>query len=285
MTRLAIIGNCQAQMLEGMFSQFATNVHVDRLAPNFQMTSADAPAVRTTLAQADIIFAQRVSKSYHLSWLTPAGLRAAYGDRVTIWPNLYFDGYTPGVHYIYLQGWGKLCSPLTDYHLREVVDAHRAGADANQAVQTLQHAPAPAADSFDASLAELRAREAEVDVPISDFLAPIVKRQRCFYTPNHPKNLLLAEMGSRLATAAGIAFDALAAAASFPSRLDAIYIPAAPAVVRRHNLPFDHFPLYRGVEVGNVSVGQVALGKPRCFELQPLVDSFYRIYDVAFRAD
>jgi hypothetical protein len=283
MTRLVILGNCQAQMLEGMFSQFVPNVQVDRLAPNFRMTEADEPAVRATLAQADIIFAQRVAKTYHLPWLTPDALRAEYGARATIWPNLYFDGYTPGVHYIYLQGWGKLSSPLTDYHLREVVDAHRAGADANQAAQILQQAPAAASDSFGASLAELRAREAEVDIPISDFLAPIIARQRCFYTPNHPKNLLLAEMGGRLAAAAGLAFDAAEAAASFGSRLDQIYIPAAPAVVRRHNLPFDRLPLYHGVEVGDVGAGQVKLGKPRCFELQPLVDSFYRIYDVAFQ--
>jgi len=284
MTRIAVLGNCQAQMLEGMFAQFSPNVHVDRLAPNFQMTAADAPSVHATLAQADIIFAQRVSKSYHLSWLTPAGLRADYKERVITWPNLYFDGYTPGVHYIYLHGWGKLSSPLTDYHLREVVDAHRAGADAKQAAHVLRHPPTPASDSFDASFSELRAREAEVDIPISDFLAPIVAQQRCFYTPNHPKNLLLAEMGRRLAAAAGLAFDAAAAAASFESRLDRIYIPAAPDVVRHHNLPFDHIPLYHGVEVGDVGAGQVTLGKPRCFEMQPLVDSFYRIYDVAFGA-
>jgi len=280
-TRLAILGNCQAQMLEGMFSLYSPDLRVDRLPPNFQMKACDENAVCATLAGADIVFAQRVAPSYHLPWLTPEGLRAALGSKVAIWPNLYFDGYTPGVHYIYLDDWGKLCSPLEDYHLHEVVDAYRAGADAGKAATILAAGPATDEDSFNASLTELRSRETEVDVPISDYAAQMVATQRCFYTPNHPKNLMLAEMGRRLAAAAGVAFDADAAASCFATRLDRIYIPAAPATVRRYKLRFDHVALYRGVEVTDVCPGQVILGEPRCFDTQALVDQFYRIYQMA----
>jgi len=279
--RLAILGNCQAQMLEGMFSLYASDVSVDRLEPNFQMKASDESAVRNTLEKADIVFAQRVSPAYHLPWLTPEGLRAALGSKVTIWPNLYFDGYTPGVHYIYLDGWGKLRSPLEDYHLREVVDAFRAGADASEAARMLAAGPDAAEDSFDTSLAALGAREAEVDVKISDYVRQMVGAQRCFYTPNHPKNIMLAEMGRRLAALAGIAFNAVMAASCFAARLDRIYIPASPAIVQRHRLRFDHVSIYRGLEVTGVCPGEVRLGIPRCFDVQELVDRFYMIYQKA----
>jgi hypothetical protein len=208
-------------------------------------------------------------------------LRAALGSKVTIWPNLYFDGYTPGVHYIYLDGWGKLLSPLEDYHLPQVVDAFRAGAGACEAARMLTTGPAAAEDSFDASLAELAAREVEVDVKISDYVGQMVVAQRCFYTPNHPKNIMLAEMGRRLAATAGIAFDAVMAASGFAARLDRIYIPASYAIVQRHQLRFDHVTLYRGREVAGVCPGEVTLGMPRCFDVQELVDRFYMIYQKA----
>ncbi len=279
--RLAILGNCQAQMLEGMFSQYAADVQIDRFPPNFKMQACDEAAVRATLEKADIVFAQRVSPDYQLPWLTPEALRATLGSKVTIWPNLYFDGYTPGVHYIYLPGWGKLSSPLEDYHLAEVANAFRAGASASEAARLLAAGPASVEDGFDASFAELAAREADVDVRISDYLERVVGMHRCFYTPNHPKNVMLAEMGRRLAAAAGIAFDAAMAASCFATRLDRIYIPASSATVRHHKLRFDHVSIYRGVEVTGVCPGQVTLGRPRSFDVQALVDRFYMIYQEA----
>jgi hypothetical protein len=281
--RVAIIGNCQAQMLEAMFTVFASDVQVARLTPNFQMGDADRDAVLATLAQADSIFAQRVAGAFHLPWLTPASLKRTFGNKVWIWPNIYFDGYTPGVHYIYLNDWGKLSSPLEDYHLKEVVDAYRAGANANGATHRLIAGASGATDSFAASLDELRQRECETDVTISDWLATAVGQRRCFYTPNHPYNGTLAEMARRLAVAASIAFNAARAAEAFTTRLDRIYIPSFPAVVRRHALQFDRILLFRGVEVTAVAPGKITLGAPRCYDPITLVDQFYRIYDVALK--
>ena len=283
--RIAIVGNCQAQMLEGMFTSYASDVKVARLAPNYQMRDTDEPAVMATLAGADTIFAQRVAGTFHLPWLTPAKLKEAFGGKVWIWPNIYFDGYSPGVHYIYLAGWGKVSSPLQDYHLREVVDAYRAGGTAEQATQRLIAGPAGIEDAFSTSLAELRRRESETDVPISDWLAAEVGQRRCFYTPNHPYNGALAEMGRRLAAAAEITFEAAHAAQDCATHLDRIYIPAAPAVVRRYKLPFDRILLYRGVDVTAVRPGKIILGEPCCYTAETLVEQFYRIYDVALKAE
>ena len=283
--RVAIIGNCQAQMLEAMFTVFASDVQVARLTPNFQMGDADREPVLATLAEADIIFAQRVAGAFHLPWLTPTSLKRAFGNKVWIWPNIYFDGYTPGVHYIYLNDWGKLSSPLDDYHLQDVVDAYHAGATAADATHRLIAAESGATDSFAASLDELRQRERETDVTISDWLATAVGQRRCFYTPNHPYNGTLAEMARRLAAAASIAFNAAHAAEAFTKRLDRIYIPSSPAVVRRHALQFDRILLFRGVEVTVVAPRNVTLGAPRCYDPITLVEQFYRIYDVALKVE
>jgi Polysaccharide biosynthesis enzyme WcbI len=280
--RIAVLGNCQAQMIEGLFLTASPGLEVDRLPPNFELGEAHRADISARLAQADIIFAQRVAADYPQAWLRTVELKAAFPGRVVSWPNIYFDGYSPDVQYVYLDGWGKLQSPLEDYHLARLIACHKAGRSAAEAMALLtSHEADSAEDPFRDSLDRLRAREAETDIPISDFLEERVREQRCFYTPNHPYTIVLSEMCRRLAHAAGLAFDRTAAA-GFGYDLDRIYLPAYPAVVRRYGLPFDRFQVYRGVDVISVGASVIQLGLARSYLPDELVERYYRIYDRAF---
>jgi hypothetical protein len=129
------------------------------------------------------------------------------------------------------------------------------------------------------SLDQLRAREADVDVPISDAIADCVAAQRQFYTPNHPVNALLGVMLQRLTARAHIKLDADRASGA-PYKLDECYIAASPAIVNRFKLPFDHRTVYRGRQIVAVEPHTVTLGGVFDYDSHSLVEAFYRIYDV-----
>lgn len=281
--KLAILGNCQAQMLESMLGLAVPNIEVHRLPPVFEMNDANREQVTEVLDQADYIFCQRVSEDYHLGWVRPSAMRERFLDRLLIWPNIYFAGYSPDVRYVYLQGYGKLQGPLEDYHLGRIYDAYHAALPIPMAVQLLVSVENLVdRNTFEASLAQLIARERDTDVIISDYLAREVRVRRTFYTPNHPCNFVLAEMAERLARRAGMSFDR-EACEQFGYQLDRIYIPTYPTIMRAEGVAFAEADTFRGVEVGAVTPSTVELGPSRLYEAEALVRAFYKVYEVAFR--
>jgi hypothetical protein len=279
--KVCIAGNCQAQHMEMMLHIANPDLEIGKLAPVFLMQNSDRDAVYAKFSEADVIFTQRISNEYNLDWIASSELRREFGDKVSVWPNIYFDGYFPGVQYIYLAKWGKLPSPLGEYHFGQIYAAHGAGKTTQEAVEDFagerlfDTSPNP----IDGSLGQLRAREADVDVPISDAIADCVAEERQFYTPNHPVNGLLGIMLQRLAARAGIKFNAEKAVGA-PYKLDECYIATSPAIVNRFKLPFDHRTVYRGREIVAVEPHTVTLGGVCDYDSHSLVAAFYRIYDV-----
>ena len=278
--KICIPGNCQAQHMEMMLHIGNPNLEIDRLAPVFLLRDSDKDAIYSKFQEANLILTQRISNEYDIDWIASSELRREFGHKVTVWPNIYFDGYFPGVQYIYLARWGKLPSPLGEYHFRQIHAAHASGNTIDQAVEAFagedlfKTSPDPISDSLD----QLRAREADVDVPISDAIADSLARSRQFYTPNHPVNGLLAIMLQRLAARADIQFDSEKAVAA-PYRLDDLNIATSPAVVSRFHLPFDHQTVYRGREVVEIEPYTVKLGGVCDYNSHSLVEAFYRLYD------
>lgn len=281
--KVCILGNCQAQHLEAMLASSNPDIQVTRLEPVFMMGAAHREPVYEKLAAADFIFAQRISDEFKMEWLASAEIRKTFGAKVVVWPNIYFDGYFPGVNYVYHGGWGKLLSPLVEYHFTQVMAAHKAGHSIDMAVDAFsgEGLLVVTPDPFGNSLAQLREREAETDVIISDFIAVRATAQRLFYTPNHPMNDLLGEMLRRLAERVGLEAD-IALSIAMPYRLDDVYIAASPAVIRKYGLGFDHDARYRGREIISVQENAVTLGGARDYDVLQLVEAYYRLYDQVF---
>jgi hypothetical protein len=266
--------------MEMMLGIAQPGVEVIRLDPVFMMSDADKDTVYEKFAAADVILTQRISDEYNLRWIASAEVKRAFGDKVAVWPNIYFDGYFPGVQYIYLDKWGKLLSPLGEYHFGQIHAAHAAGKSADEALEAFagERLFETSPDPINGSLGQLRARETDVDVPISDAISDRLADARQFYTPNHPVNALLATMLTRLTKHADITIDTDKATAA-PYRLDECYIAASPAIVNRFSLPFDHEAVYRGREVVAISPHTVTLGEARNYDGRGLVEAFFRLYD------
>jgi hypothetical protein len=164
-----------------------------------------------------------------------------------------------------------------------LIEAFRAGKSVDEAIGSyagngiFETTP----DPFAASLGQLREREKDTDVPISDFIEANAKSRRYFYTPNHPTNELLGEMLRRLVNAAGLDAD-IAAGVAIPYRLDEIYIAASQGVVSRYNLDFDTEARYRGRDVIGVDGTNVQLGGVREYSLRELTEAFFHLYEPVF---
>lgn len=283
MTKVCFLGNCQAQHLESMLATGRNDIEILRLAPVFMMTGEDHGPVYEKLAAADLVFAQRISDEFKMDWLSSNAIRSEFGSKTVVWPNIYFDGYFPGAGYIYLHEWGKLLSPLLEYHFTPLLNAFKAGKGVDEAIAAFagEGIFANGGDPFAESLDQLRAREADTDVAISDVIEEQVTTSRYFYTPNHPTNELLGEMLRKLTTAVGLSTD-IEKGVAMRYRLDEIYIAASPAVVARYGLGFDAETRYRGREVEGVEGRTIRLGGAREYGIRELTEVFYRLYETVF---
>lgn len=279
-SKVVVLGNCQADVIAAHLIAGGATVTIPRLPPVYEMTDDLRETVVAELKTANLIFAQRVSDDYPLSWVRTSELTATFGERFFSWPNVYFDGYFPDVQYLYRPVWDKVLSPLEDYHFGTVIQSFLQGRSASEAVQQFVEHTGDG-DSFDASLRRLREREAGLNVVISDFVAEAVSRQRTFYTPNHPYPFVMVEMARRLAAAANLIFNPeTAMRANY--RLDRIYIPTHRAIQRSRRLRFDFVPLYRGREVLSCNNYRIELGAARGFDIRQMIEAYYRIYDQVF---
>jgi hypothetical protein len=281
--KVAIIGNCQAQVLEKIFSLAVPNITVLPLPPNFQMRETNREMALATLDEADFVFSQRVNDDFHLPWLTRAFLSHKYQGKVSVWPVLYFDGYFPNIQYVYLNGYGKLQGPLDDYHYSNIITAFKNKRSVEDVVaEILDVSAGGQLHSFRNSLSRIESREKDVDVRISDYLASVVFEKRSFYTPNHPYNFVLVEMARRLAAFANVAFDQ-DRAESNTYILNKVFIPVDRSVFAAESLAFNESDIYIGREVTRITATAIELGATKNYTLIDLVTAFYRVYETALQ--
>lgn len=281
--KISVFGNCQSQVMRSIIEFSSEMFDVPKIKLNYMVTKEDEDEIIAQFDSSDAIFVQRVSDDFGVEWARSSVLKAKFKNKLLMWPNIYFDGYYPDARYVYLNGWGKLSGPLDDYHFDSVIAAHGKGLTVQEAVETLQSGSAldQDKDHFRASLLSLQSREADVDIPISDFIEASLKTQLCFYTPNHPMTFVMVEMCRRLLAKAGIPFD-LDRANTYGGKLDRIQIPFHPFIRQKYSFDFPLSDIYNGLSINAIEPFKVQLGDMTRYSLEELVASFYRVYDHAF---
>jgi Polysaccharide biosynthesis enzyme WcbI len=223
--KVAFIGNCQAQALSSLAGHLGTPIEVVPLPPVFEVAAFDTAEVRQRLASADVIFNQRVAEDYVIEFARPSAIRREYGARAISWPNIYFDGYFPGIGYVY-QTSGKVIGPLGDYHIPFFRECWERGESMWETTRRWLAGEAFDRDPVQASLEQLRDREEGLDVAISDYLAGVVRKRQVFYAMNHPSDEVLLETLSRLLGKVGIGVGDPSRLSTYPYTLDLVRVPA-----------------------------------------------------------
>jgi hypothetical protein len=279
--RVCFIGNCQAQTLESLSGHLGVAIEVVTLPAVFQMDDFGAPATWDRIDSCDVVFNQRVSVDYPIEFARPDVLRRRLGQRAISWPNVYFDGYFPGIEYLYSHQ-GKIVGPLADYHLDFVRSAwaHDVPVDSLLGSFLSGRLAQEFRTAADSSLAQLRRREVGLDVRISDWICSRWRYSKLLHVMNHPDNSTLLELLQRLLRRAGIAAQPdPSLLASYPYALDEIRMPEYPAVRAAHALGFETMDTVVGKRVDFRAEGPVVTTEPCAYRWPDLFGLYYRLYD------
>lgn len=255
------------------------DLDVARFPPIWLIVPEEVDVILEQISRCDFVFCQRLSDDFIHAELSTSVLRQAFGGKIISWPNIYFDGYFPGISYRYNLN-GKVLGPLDEYHWDLIEEFYKSGRSVGACVEflasddVLESRPDPVGES----LFNLAAREAGLSVVISDYVATMLHHRRLFYSMNHPVNDVLEEMLQRLFAEAGERHRVKAFTSS-GAALDKIILPVLPAVAARHRMNFASDLLTKGVEVAFEQEGYRVTDRPRYYSLAELVETFYRTYE------
>ena len=197
-TTIAVLGNCQAGPLRTLLSAALPQAEIQPVFTVHLVQEDQHDEVYEQLAKADLILAQRVVDNYPRTYVRTQVLRESFGDKVIVWPNLYYRGYNPELFYLRAAGGGAMQGPLGDYHMRTIHSAWERGASAGVAAESLRDVDANRVafgDVPEASLRDLDARERDCDVKIAAWVRDQRWSEHLFFTFNHPDLSCLGRTG------------------------------------------------------------------------------------------
>jgi hypothetical protein len=195
--RIQVIANCQARPISAQLSRFMPCAEL--LEPLILHLSKDAEreAHLEQCAEADIIFAQLTTNNFQPNHLASQKLKDRFGEKVVIWPNIFYSGQQPYLRYFTHPTAGRLLGPLEALHDIRLFQSWQSTGHVNINALSVSD-PKFERQVHEASLASLRRKETACDVTISDFIATQDNTQRLFFTFNHPSRSVLSEMARRL---------------------------------------------------------------------------------------
>lgn len=280
--RVVMIGNCQASAMAYLMPLLSRRIEV-LAAVQVDAPDNDHDRFAAALDQADIIVSQVVRDDYPLAWVGRSHLTALYGNKLIFFTNHFFDGYYPELCYIHDPEGRRhvLPGPMDSYHYKTVIHAFQQGLSVEDAI-ALCDDDAFYAEHFggiaELSLAELRRREEAVDIRIHDYIADTFRRERLFFTFNHPTSHLLLRTCDGILRHAGIVPEIGYATLSPEEYLKRVAKPVAGPVYRGEGMSFGNDVPHTGFEL-IADGGDHRLGAMRDYALAELVEAFYRLYD------
>ncbi|MFM7547733.1 MAG: WcbI family polysaccharide biosynthesis putative acetyltransferase, partial [Cyanobacteriota bacterium] len=204
--RIVVVGNCQChplmlslrKVLPEAFIHFCPSVHL--------ASSEDVKKLHQRLRSADLLITHRIQPGYRNGLgVDTRTLRTLLRPdaAIVVLPNFHYEGHHPFIAYA-ADPDGRLASveaksPLGSYHDFLVM----AACDKGLSVEALLQAPSGAMlthikISHQISIQELRQREQDCDVSISDWIEQVHRRQPLMHTINHPNQLCLDQLLRRL---------------------------------------------------------------------------------------
>jgi len=280
--RVIVIANCQARPIADYLRLLGRDVEVVDIVITHLAKEADAIRIEKAAAKSDFIFAQLVQPNYPVQFLRSSVLQERYGDRVLLWPNIFFRGQTPDLCYVTAARGARVLGPLSEYHSRPIMDAWREGLTAEQTQIRLTGGQidttglqAVVAESLD----ELRQRERQCAVGITDLIAERWRSRRYFFTFNHPVNDLLLAVAQRLLARVGKQTTLSLNGSHVNEPLCQFVPPAWPAIVEALQLEFPTSTSSRGVPV-DLSDGRVRSGSGTAYYTpRELIETFFLCYE------
>ncbi len=216
--KLAVIhGNCQVSILRELlllFPSFSKEYFFIEIPAVFEYNASEEKrnlwdillAHDEFWGQIDLFLCQKVNSSNRFCPALASGhlIKKLSPDcQVVMILNIYFDGYFPQqirtknsiMKEIHQSG----LFPYGDVFIDELIKKGLSDKDILDLIQDESFiTPEFAEMTANQSLTELKDREKEVDVQISDYIESGYKKKQLFYSPNHPANTVLIEYAGRI---------------------------------------------------------------------------------------
>jgi hypothetical protein len=201
--KIQVIANCQARPISALLPQIASDIETLEPIILHLAKPQDCERDLAQVSQADFIFAQLTQDNFQASHLASKFLKDRFGEKVIIWPNIFYMGQQPYLRYFSHKTEGRMIGPMDAMHDLRLYKSWRDTGRVNPSA-ALEYEPDFIYAAREASLSELRAKESVCDVSISDFLSSFEDRERLFFTFNHPTQLVLTEMARRIFSKLGL---------------------------------------------------------------------------------
>jgi len=204
--KLGIFGNCQGAEIERLFlihKPLLERFDLVPIKPVYLMTTDDREALAASMPQFDSFVCQLIGR--HFDPVSTDALRSASRGRFLVFPSLFFAGHLPDLMHFRP---GAIEGSPTSYHSTIIASAFDKGLTETDATAIYEDPAAISypflAENYWKGIAELRARELECDVTVSDFIARTGPSARLFHTMNHPNHAVIRHVANQLLDRLGV---------------------------------------------------------------------------------
>ncbi|WP_143735700.1 WcbI family polysaccharide biosynthesis putative acetyltransferase [Microbulbifer mangrovi] len=272
--KILVVGNCQARPLAELLLNGCDDVVAVDTAIVHLLKDDDESEVLEKIHNADFVIAQMVANNYPAKFVRTNELKRVCGEKLVTIVNLFYQGFTPGWRYMRMADRKPLKGPLDDYHNSVIFTCWKFGLDERQTIKVLDSKLFSDIykEEAEESLREIQQRESGVDIPISDYLAEHISKERLFHVFNHPSNRLLAEYAHRIALRLGLGVNLKRM--TLKSEALGQFSPSCDLVSGLHGFGNQH----RGIDVSVGGSGVIVHGR-RTLNTAELVRDFFNIYN------
>lgn len=189
-TRLLVFANCQANPLASTLAVMSPEINIIRCAPVHTIPKDKLDSVFDLISQADVIVHQPIGSNF--GPISSDSIKKHYPQkRYICFPSVYYGGLFPQLRYLRLPQGGTLSGALSDYHDMRILKNFLDGMPLKKCVDKLTSDCSDYKELVAAAKHESHAREAGVDIPLVELIEATLSERPCFYTFNHPDNILL----------------------------------------------------------------------------------------------
>ena len=186
-----VISNCQCLPLANALGTNCADMLFESFGAHLVGPAHREQAARDLVARAGDAYEAIITIPLSDDWgpLSAGNIRASFQHLpvVTI-SNIHFTGWHPDLTYIGGLA-ARVAGPVGDYHSRLALFGFLRGLTRNACVALFRDdvfAHGGYYDTYAQSLAELQARDAELDCRVTDILEHAMRRDLCFFSINHP---------------------------------------------------------------------------------------------------
>jgi hypothetical protein len=192
--------------LASTINEICSEIDIIRCPPVHTISKDRIPEIFSLLSQTDIVLHQPISESFGV--ISSNSILSRFpGKTYLSFPSIYFSGLFPQLGYLRLPSGGTLVGPLGEYHDMRILRAFQNKIPPKESIELISNDDFCYRSHYISSFAESKNREASTDISVMSTIEALLPERPCFYTFNHPDNLVLYHIATAALARLGVPYD------------------------------------------------------------------------------